>query len=379
MHSHRSFAHLIQSGDAGIHRLLRYWALGLALYLVSLSMLWSQVWWGIAARRDVTWLSVASITGAVLAYAAIRASARLGLSAAVLNTSQCLYAISCVIAAYALVGPMRGVTLSILVVVLVFGGFSSTRHQMWAMCLFAITALGLTMLWKSQTDARRYPPHEELVHFVLAVTMLVAVAYLAELLSRLRKKLKARTQELTDALARIQDMATRDELTQLFNRRQMTQTLRDESARRERSGEPACIAVIDVDHFKRINDTLGHAAGDAVLRCFAEQALAAVRRSDVLARWGGEEFLLLLPATELDAAKVVLDRMRARVRDSVRIGADSSLQITFSAGLVESAAGESVDAAIDLADQAMYRAKREGRDRIACVSKRRALALAAAN
>jgi diguanylate cyclase len=264
-------------------------------------------------------------------------------------------------------------------VVLVFGGFSSTRHQMRAMCLFAITVLGLTILWKSQTDAGRYPPHEELVHFLLAATMLVAVAYLVELLSQLRKKLRARTQDLTDALARIQELATRDELTQLFNRRQMTETLKHEDARRERSGEPACIAVIDIDHFKRINDTHGHAAGDAVLRCFAEQALAAIRRSDVLARWGGEEFLLLLPATGLDAARAVLDRMRAQVRESVRIGADASIQVTFSAGLVESAAGDSIDAAIDLADQAMYRAKREGRDRIACGSTRRSLALAAAN
>jgi diguanylate cyclase len=373
MQFHRSFAQLILSRDAGIHRLLRYWALGLALYVISLSMLWSEVWLGVAARREVTWLSAASIAGAGLAYAAIRASVLLGLSAAMLNTSQCLYAISCVIAAYALVGPMRGVTLSILVVVLVFGGFSSTRHQMRAMCLFAITVLGLTIWWKSHTDAGRYPLREELVHFVLAATMLVAVAYLAELLSRLRKKLKARTQELTDALARIQDMATRDELTQLFNRRQMTETLKREGARRERSGEPACIAVIDIDHFKRINDTLGHAAGDAVLKCFSEQALAAIRRSDVLARWGGEEFLLLLPATEMDAAKAVLDRMRAHVRESVRIGADASLHVTFSAGLVESAAGDSIDAAIDLADQQMYRAKREGRDRVACASARRDL------
>ena len=259
---------------------------------------------------------------------------------------------------------MRGATLCILVVVLVFGGFSSTPRQMRAMSLFAITLLGLTMLWMTHTDAKRYPPQEELAYFVIAATMLVAVAYLAGLLSRLRKKLKLQTMELADALARIQDMATRDELTQLINRRQMADMMTNEAARRDRTGAALCLAVIDIDHFKRVNDTLGHAAGDAVLRCFAEQALATVRRNDVLARWGGEEFLLLLPGTDMNAAQAVLERMRLRVHESVLHGNEPATPVTFSAGLAESPAGESIDAAIERADKAMYRAKREGRDRI---------------
>lgn len=359
-----------QSTDPGIQRLLRYWGLGLALYAVSLSMLWYEAWLGVAPRDDVMWLSAASLAGAALAYTAIRGSVRFGLPAAWLNLSQCVYAVSCVVAAYATVGPMRGVTLSILVLVLVFGGFSSTARQIRALCLYAITLLGATVLWKSHTEASRYPPQEEIAHFVLAATMLVAVAYLAQLLSLLRKTLKSRTLELAGALARIQDMATRDELTELINRRHMTAALEQEDARRQRSGAALCIALIDLDHFKRVNDTLGHAAGDAVLRSFAEQALGAVRRSDLLARWGGEEFLLLLPDTRLDAALTVLERMRARVAESARIDADPALRITFSAGLVESPAGEAVAAAIERADQAMYRAKHAGRDRVvACATR----------
>ena len=257
MFTDRLFVRIAVGGDGGVHRLLRYWALGLGLYAVSLSQLWLQAWVGTAPRREVVWLSAGSMAGAALAYAAIRASTRLGLSAALLNTGQCLYAIACVIAAYGLVGPLRGVTLCILVVVLVFGAFSSTPFQMRAMSLFAIAALGLTMLWKMSSDPARYPPQEEGVHFVLAATMLAAVGYLAGLLSRLRKELKARTLALTDALARINAMASRDELTQLINRRQMVETLARECERRDRTGEALCVAIIDIDHFKRVNDTQG--------------------------------------------------------------------------------------------------------------------------
>ncbi len=358
---------LILGRDAGVRRLLHYWMLGLALYVVSLTMLWFEVWTGEAPRREVTWLSMASVGGAAMAYIAIRASPRLGLQSALLNNLQCVYAITCIVCAYALVGPVRAVTLSILVVVLVFGGFSATPVQMRALCVYAVSLLGLTMLWKTQSDPARYPWNQELAHFVIAATMLVAVAYMAELLSRLRRTLKQRAQELAAALDRIKDMARHDELTQLINRRQMTETLQQELARiqrGQRGGESACVAVIDIDHFKRVNDTLGHAAGDAVLRSFARHAQAAIRRHDTLARWGGEEFLLLLPMTAPQAAGEVLERMRRQVHACVRVDADPNLRVTFSAGLAQALAGESVDATIERADAAMYRAKRDGRDRI---------------
>ena len=352
------------SRDANTDRLLRYWLVGVALYGVSLATLFYVAWLGTAPMREVAWLSIASIGGLAIAYVAIRISRPLGISDSALNASQSVHSICCILAAYALLGPMRGISLLMLTIVLVFGAFSSTRRQMRAICLFAMTALSLTILWKSQTDPARYPPQEEIAHFVLGNASLLAVAYLADLLSRLRRKLKGRTEELAKALARIQALATRDELTQLVNRRQMTEILGQDTARRQRNGETACLAVIDLDHFKHINDTRGHAAGDEVLQRFASQASSGLRRSDVLSRWGGEEFLLLMPDTRLDGAHLVLERMRTRVRETVRYSADPSLRVSFSAGVVEMAPGESFEVANDLADQAMYRAKREGRDRI---------------
>ena len=362
----RSLMQHLLGTEASVHRLLFYWAVGLALYAVSLTMLWAATALGVAPLRPVVWLTAASLTGAAVAYVAILASVRLRLSSALINMSQSLYAMVCVICAYALLGPMRAVTLSILVVVLVFGGFSATQRQMRAMCAATILLLGLTMMVMSRIEPERYPALEELVNFGSGGAMLIAVAFLAELLSHLRRKLKLRTQELAEALARIQDMATHDELTQLINRRQMTQALMEETERRDRTGEALCVAVIDLDHFKRINDTHGHAAGDVVLQQFAQQAQSCVRRGDLLARWGGEEFLLLLPRTGHVAAEIVLERMR--VGSSLAPPGDPGAAdtVTFSAGVAESPAGEGIELAIERADKAMYRAKREGRDRIAC-------------
>lgn len=368
MPSHRSLIQHLRGSEASVHRLLLYWAVGLALYAVSLTMLWTEAALGVAAPRRVAWLTAASLAGAAIAYVVIRVSVRLRLSSALINTSQSLYAMACVICAYALVGPMRAVTLSILVVIMVFGGFSATQRQLRAMCAATIALLGLTMAYMSRTEPERYPPLEEMVNFVIGSAMLIGVAFLAELLSRLRRNLKLRTQELAEALARIQDMATHDELTQLANRRRMLQALLDEAGRRDRTGEPLCVAVIDLDHFKRINDTLGHGAGDAVLQQFAQQAQACVRGGDVLARWGGEEFLLLLPRTGIQAAQMVLERMRMQAHLTPFSHLGTAGPITFSAGVAESPVGENTELAIERADKAMYRAKREGRDRVACAA-----------
>ncbi len=369
----RTFLRSLRSANAGVSRLLRYWSLGLGLYAVSLVMLWFQAWAGAAAVHDVVWLSAMSVTGATLAYAAIRASPRLGLPPGVINTGQSMWAIACIVGAYGALGPMRAVTLPILVVVLVFGGFSASPRQLRTMTVFAVALLCLTICWKATTDAARYPPLQELTHFVIGTAMLLTVSYLCSLLSRLRKQLKVRTRELADALERIQDIAGHDELTRLINRRQMLEVLAHESARRDRSGDSLCLALIDIDHFKAVNDSRGHAVGDLVLKEFAARALMAVRRSDILARWGGEEFLLLLPSTSLELALDVLERMRAQVVETAVAGDDGTRPaVTFSAGLVESPAGESVAAAIEIADKAMYRAKREGRDRIVCAPAPRA-------
>jgi diguanylate cyclase (GGDEF)-like protein len=121
--------------------------------------------------------------------------------------------------------------------------------------------------------------------------------------------------------------------------------------------------VLDIDFFKRINDSLGHAAGDSVLRDFAQATRAELREGDVLARWGGEEFLLMLPDTSADNARAVIERMRARVAAlEPCIGLER--RVSFSAGLSVWRHDETITDAVNRADQALYAAKAAGRNRV---------------
>jgi diguanylate cyclase (GGDEF)-like protein len=207
----------------------------------------------------------------------------------------------------------------------------------------------------------------------MVAVMLPAVGMLAGQLSRLRERLRQQKTELGDALARIQDLATRDDLTGLANRRHITAMLEQEHARCARSGQPFCVAVLDIDRFKRVNDAHGHAVGDEVLRWFAAAGRAELRDADLLARWGGEEFLILLPDTPLLLARLCVERLRSAVAtmpiELAGLGQGTPagtlrLSITVSGGLAEYFPQESVGELVARADRALYDAKDQGRDRV---------------
>ena len=145
-----------------------------------------------------------------------------------------------------------------------------------------------------------------------------------------------------------------------------------EKERADRFGHTFSLAIIDLDHFKRINDSYGHPTGDDVLRGFAERMRACARKMDWLGRqqadttfgrYGGEEFLLVLPHTTLDGARICMDRFRARVQQESFATQSGPLAVTFSAGVAEHRTGEPVAATLARADAALYRAKAGGRNR----------------
>jgi diguanylate cyclase len=166
------------------------------------------------------------------------------------------------------------------------------------------------------------------------------------------------------------ELASRDELTGLFNRRHMSELLAQQRMACQRAGDSFAVALVDLDHFKHINDTHGHAAGDSVLRAFAEHAGAAMRGTDTVGRWGGEEFLVIYPrSTAYEAAQGVA-RLRERVAAAVvTTPGGQALTFTVSIGLTEHVPPESVEALIERADRAMYQAKSQGRDRVVMLAK----------
>jgi diguanylate cyclase (GGDEF)-like protein len=173
------------------------------------------------------------------------------------------------------------------------------------------------------------------------------------------------SRELTDELSRVRMLSLTDELTGLANRRAFLRRLEDEVARVQRYGFPLSFALMDLDHFKSINDEFGHAAGDEVLRVYAKNILSVFRHHDMVARYGGEEFAVLLPNTDADGAIRALNKVKRRAGETRWQSNGAISQVpSFSAGVSLFKPGESASAFIERADKALYRAKRLGRDRI---------------
>jgi diguanylate cyclase (GGDEF)-like protein len=188
-----------------------------------------------------------------------------------------------------------------------------------------------------------------------------------EFAARIRAALRTRRRlvELARSNRRLDAAASHDSLTGLPNRALLADRFAQMIVQARRRGAQLGVLFVDLDEFKLVNDSLGHAGGDEVLRRFAAILKTQLRAADALARWGGEEFLLLMPGTRLDDARVVLDRLRHAVHATGEFGAIAAdLKVTFSAGLVEVGEGESQDAALERADRALYQAKERGRNRI---------------
>jgi diguanylate cyclase (GGDEF)-like protein len=160
--------------------------------------------------------------------------------------------------------------------------------------------------------------------------------------------------------------ARTDELTGLPNRRRFFELAEREMVRAQRYGSPLAVVMLDLDHFKEINDNYGHAAGDQVLRAVGDCCRDVLRTNDVIGRLGGEEFAILLPATAMDGARLFAERLRVAVYEC-RIGLPGTeLRLTATLGVAACAPGEvvTVDELLARADAALYRGKAGGRNRV---------------
>lgn len=167
---------------------------------------------------------------------------------------------------------------------------------------------------------------------------------------------------------RMEELAGTDLLTLLPNRRHLMEFLESERRRCERNGAPFVLLLTDVDHFKRINDTRGHNAGDFVLQSIAGILRQCLRQQDTVGRWGGEEFLAILPDTSLEQGRLVAERMRWSVEHVTLEYDDKPLQITMTFGLGVYSPGMSLTECLKLADDALYEGKASGRNRVICVA-----------
>jgi diguanylate cyclase (GGDEF)-like protein len=367
-----TLSRILFGADPKMRRAMFYFGATAILYTIFVFLFLAVADDVVVRRADVAAITDYAI-GALLAfYLLVRSSGRLGVAPDTLAILQGIFGISCNMWAYSIAGPLRGAILMGLMVVVVFCTFALRPRQTMLLAAAGLAGMGWTMWWQQAHDPVHYPPAVEAVTFAIMAACSLTVTLLTGEMSKLRAKLKAQKAELVQAVETIRTLATVDELTALANRRHMNEVLAQEERRQAAAGAPGrttCIALLDIDYFKHINDRHGHAAGDAVLRSFAACARTELRAGDVLARWGGEEFLLMLPETGEPAARAVVERIRARVSMLRVAGTDGGDmlggdRLSFSAGLTARQGAEALADTINRADKALYQAKSSGRDRV---------------
>jgi diguanylate cyclase (GGDEF)-like protein len=267
---------------------------------------------------------------------------------------------------FVLAAPQIGCAfLNVVFVIFGFGALRMTSRQ--AIIAWTLTAIGLApilLLTGLHLGLPLATNIERLAAILSYVLTIGQCAFVGLYGSSLRKMLYDRGSELRAAYRRIEELAELDELTGCYNRRCIMRALEEEIARARRLNNPCSVALIDLDWFKRINDVYGHPIGDEVLRTFAITIFANIRSIDKFGRYGGEEFLLVLPDTAADEAADMADRLRAIISELDWSAFSSGMRVTISAGLATLRSAEGSDTLLARADRALYASKAQGRNRI---------------
>lgn len=241
-------------------------------------------------------------------------------------------------------------------VLFVFGMLKLSARDLTGVVAYVLVSYGIAMLLRYRLYAEALDLRVEVISAVLVVTCSVWLAVAACYISNLRARLRS-------SLQQIATLATRDALTGLSNRRQIDLDLEASIAHVQRHGGTLCLALVDVDHFKSVNDRFGHTVGDQVLTTVATCLAASLRAADRVGRFGGEEFLVILPATTMAEANSLLQRLRARM-ETVQALPSGERPVTASFGLAAWRGNETAGDLVRRADQALYRAKDAGRNRV---------------
>lgn len=320
---------------------------------------------GLIDAQACRWLTLTALATTGVFYALMRSGLNQRFSDPALTEWQGSSVILFLAWGYLIGGPGRPLALLLLMVILLFSMFTNTPRQLFRACVLAGLSFGSAMAcvaWEARAELNAAAM--QLVYACVLLLALSTVSLLIHQMHQLRRQAQVRQHELAEALDRIRDLATHDELTGLINRRRMQELMHTEKHRTVRSGRGFCLAMIDIDHFKRVNDRLGHVAGDEVLARVAGTIAAGLRETDIVARWGGEEFLVMFTDTDEDTAERVLLRIQASLAQTCVTEADTSLRVTFSAGVGNHLRDETLTRTIDRADRALYAAKTAGRNRV---------------
>jgi diguanylate cyclase (GGDEF)-like protein len=271
----------------------------------------------------------------------------------------------------------RGLLLLMYVIMLLFGIFRLNTRDFFLISIFTLLTYGadIILLYIFRPEGVNF--RNEFLQWIVLAIVMIDFSYIGGYISSLRRNLRTShselkktvenlnisRSELEKSLAVIQEIAIHDELTGFYNRRHLLELLENEKNRSLRGNTSFTIAILDIDHFKQVNDTYGHQAGDEVLRRVSTAIRNTMRNTDFCGRYGGEEFVLVLIQTDLKEAMICAERMRANIEKCRFPGIGDGFRITASIGLSQYHLREEIDTMIARADRALYRAKEGGRNR----------------
>lgn len=319
---------------------------------------------GLMAAWQFWVLFAYSTLGLVGFYAALRSGWSLRRRDPTLTFALALFGISAILLAYGIAPATRTAGLLLLCLLLVFNMQQLEPRQIALAAFGSLGMLAALLAGMWALASRDLDLRVEALNLGMAGVLMPVLSAVGAQVRRVRLRQLAQKAELARTLEQLRELSTHDGLTGLWNRRRMLDALEDEGRRSRRSGRRHAVALLDIDWFKRINDQHGHAVGDAVLRDFAALGRQTLRATDGFARWGGEEFLLLMPETTTEQAVTALSRLRAALQAHDWGRHAAGLAVSFSAGVTVQATEDDLNRLLERADQALYHAKSAGRDRV---------------
>jgi diguanylate cyclase (GGDEF)-like protein len=241
-------------------------------------------------------------------------------------------------------------------------GSAEAKTAMVGVCIFVATGINDLALDLAQLNNSRLLPYG-FVAIMLSMAVSLANRF-TSVLTHLEDQVAERTLDLSQANARLAAAARQDPLTGVFNRRGFTEQAELEMKRASRNSSEFTVMLADIDNFKQFNDSYGHACGDHVLRRVSQMLSSHMRDVDRVARWGGEEFIFLLPETDADGAAVLAEKLREDIAGNLFEFAGERMSVTVTFGVAVHRKGENLDSTIARADTALYHGKQRGRNRV---------------
>lgn len=331
-------------------------------YAVSVGVIMHSVHLGLLDLRAAQQLTVASVLTFLTFFALVRSGWSQRFGDPVLTFPHALISIALCMAAYIQLGENRGNVMILIAQTIVLAMFRLKPMQVLLLGVFTVLSLSASIVFMMMTGSLGNSSSSVWTHFVVGGSTLLTLSLIGKWVSDIRVRIGRQARELQEAVDTVKQMATTDMLTGALNRRMMTDMAETELRLIERTGAPLCMALIDIDHFKHVNDHFGHHAGDAVLRGMAQHTQGQIRQVDKFSRWGGEEFLIMLPNIASSEAMIAVERLRQSVA-ALNFPGYPELRVTFSAGVAQALVGETLEHLIERADQALYEAKGLGRNR----------------